>query len=81
MALPKFYLEPRKTKHDHVKNPKFAINMFYSFYGERLQYYTGIRIEAKFYKSEDNKGNPIDRSEVNKIISDSTPYAAVINLT
>jgi integrase len=78
MALPKFYLEPRKTKHDHVKNPKFAINMFYSFYGERLQYYTGIRIEAKFYKSEDNKGNPIDRSEVNKIISDSAPYAAVI---
>jgi integrase len=78
MALPKFYLEPRKTKHDQVKNPKFAINMFYSFYGERLQYYTGIRIEAKFYKVEDNKGNPIDRSEVNKIISDSAPYAAII---
>ena len=57
-----------------MKNPKLAINMFFSFYGERLQYYTGIRIEQRFYKSEDNKGKPIDRSEVNRLISDSAPY-------
>jgi integrase len=78
MALPKFYLEPRKPSHDNDKNLKLAINMFYSFYGERLQYYTGIRIDPKFYKSEDSKGNPIERSEVNKLISDNAPYAAVI---
>jgi integrase len=78
MALPKFYLEPRKPSHDNDKNLKLAINMFYSFYGERLQYYTGIRIDPKFYKTVDSKGNPIERSEVNKLISDSAPYAAVI---
>jgi integrase len=78
MALPKFYLEPRKPSHDNAKNLKLAINMFFSFYGERLQYYTGIRIDPKFYKSEDSKGNPIPRSEVNKLISDNAPYAAVI---
>lgn len=78
MALPKFYLEPRKPSHENAKNLKLAINMFYSFYGERLQYYTGIRIDPKFYKTEDSKGNPISRSEVNKLISDSAPYAAVI---
>jgi integrase len=78
MALPKFYLEPRKPSHGNDKNLKLAINMFYSFYGERLQYYTGIRIDPKFYKTVDSKGNSIERSEVNKLISDSAPYAAVI---
>lgn len=71
MALPKFYLEPRPSD-------KKAINMFYSFYGDRLQYYCGIRIDPKFYREKDSKGNPIDRSDVNKLISDSTPYAAQI---
>lgn len=80
MALPKFYLEPRKPKHDQEKNLKLAINMFYSFYGERLQYYTGIRIDPKFYKTVDSKGSQIDRGEVSKLISDSAPYAAVIKM-
>jgi len=78
MALPKFYLEPRKLKHDQDTNLKMAINMFFSFYGERLQYYTGIRIDPKFYKTTDGKGKPIERSDINKLISDSAPYAAVI---
>ncbi len=73
MALPKFYLETRKTN-----NGKKPINMFYSIYGSRLQYFTGIRIEEKFYKSVDSKGKPMDRSEVNKLISDSAPYSAQI---
>lgn len=73
MASPKFYLEPRKTA-----NGKQPINMFYSFYGQRLQYYCGHRIEPKFYKVKDGKGNPIDRSDVNKIISDSAPYSTQI---
>jgi len=73
MALPKFYLEPRKTP-----NGKQPINMFFSIYGQRLQYYTGVRIDPKFYKEKDSKGNAIDRSDVNKIISDSAPYATQI---
>lgn len=71
MALPKFYLEPRPSD-------KKAINMFYSFYGDRLQYYCGVRIDPKFYRETDSKGNPTDRSDVNKLISDSAPYAAQI---
>jgi len=77
MALPKFYLEPRKAQHEKEKNLKLAINMFFSFYGERLQYYTGIRLEPRFYRTEDSKGNPIDRSDVNKLISDNASYAAI----
>ena len=78
MALPKFYLEPRKPKHDQESNLKMAINMFFSFYGERLQYYTGVRIDPKYYKTTDGKGKAIDRSDINRLISDSAPYAAVI---
>jgi integrase len=77
MALPKFYLEPRKPKQDQTKHLKLAINMFYSFYGERLQYYTGVRIDPKFYKSG-TETKPTDKSDVNKLISDSAPYASVI---
>jgi hypothetical protein len=73
MALPKFYIEPRPSA-----NGKQPINMFYSFSGQRLQYYTGIRIDPKFYKSVDGKGNAIDKTDVGKLISDSAPYANVI---
>eukprot|EP01136_Pigoraptor_vietnamica_P003223 Opistho-1_new@32197 len=73
MALPKFYLESRKST-----TGRKPINMFYSIYGQRLQYFCGVRLEEKFYKSVDSKGKPIDRSDVNKIISDAAPYAAQI---
>ncbi|MBB4108353.1 tyrosine-type recombinase/integrase [Pedobacter zeae] len=73
MALPKFYLEPRKTS-----NGKQPINMFFSIYGQRLQYYTGVRIDPKFYKESDSKGNPIDRSDINKLISEAAPYSTQI---
>lgn len=73
MAFPKFYLEPRKKN-----NSTQAINMFYSFYGQRLQYYTGVRIDPKFYKATDAKGKPNDRGDVNKIISENAPYATII---
>jgi integrase len=77
MALPKFYLEPRKLKDDSMKSPKLAINMFFSFYGQRLQYYTGIRIEPKFYKAG-TAAKPTDKSDVNKLISENAPYASFI---
>lgn len=82
MALPKFYLEPRLSD-------KQAINMFYSFYGERLQYYTGVRIDPKYFKDhkmvkDPDTGKvtkislPVDRSDVNKLISESAPYATEV---
>jgi integrase len=77
MALPKFYLEQRKSKDDSAKSSKLAINMFYSFYGQRLQYYTGIRIEPRFYKAG-TAAKPTDKSDVNKLISESAPYASFI---
>jgi integrase len=77
MALPKFYLEPRKSKDDSSKSLKLAINMFYSFYGQRLQYYTGIRIEPKFYRAG-TAAKPTDKSDVNKLISESAPYSSFI---
>ena len=55
MALPKFYLEPRKSK-----NGLQSINMFYSIYGSRLQYYTGYKIDPKYYRTVNSKGEKID---------------------
>jgi integrase len=73
MAIPKFYLEPRKNQ-----SGKLAINMFYSFYGERLQYYTGIRVEPGQYNAEDSKGNLINKSDVNKLIKVPGSYGTII---
>lgn len=87
MALPVFYLEPRKNK-----SGLQPINMFYSIYGSRLQYYTGIRINPKYYlltktvAKKDSSGKstgeretiPTDRSKVSEIISDSAPGATFI---
>lgn len=68
MAKPKFYLEPRPTP-----NGKQAINMFYSFGGKRLQYYTGIRIDIKYFRPECNSSDTI------KPVKSTAPYAAQYN--
>lgn len=68
MAKPKFYLEPRPSV-DNVQ----AINMFYSFAGVRLQYYTGIRVEIKHFRPECNSSDTI------KPIKNTAPYAAQNN--
>ncbi|WP_295654685.1 site-specific integrase [uncultured Mucilaginibacter sp.] len=68
MAKPKFYLEPRPAE-----NGKQAINMFYSFNGQRLQYYTGIRIEVKYFRPECNT------SDVIKPIKSTAPFATQNN--
>ena len=87
MAAPVFYLEPRKTK-----SGLQAINMFYSVNGSRLQYYTGQRINPKYYLTtktvvkKDSNGKatnarevvPTDRSKVDEIISASAPGAKLI---
>lgn len=56
MAEIKFYLEKRKNKIDGgliVTN--VPIILFYSFNGERLQYYTGIRIDASKWDEKNMK--------------------------
>lgn len=68
MAKPKFYLEPRPTP-----NGKQAINMFYSFGGKRLQYYTGIRIDIKYFRPECNASDTI------KPIKTIAPFASQYN--
>ena len=83
MAKPKFYLDPRPTtdeKEESEKDEKSkpeeavqAINMFYSFNGQRLQYYTGIRVAIKYFRPECNKSNTI------KPIMSIAPYAEQSN--
>jgi integrase len=68
MAKPKFYLEPRPSA-----DGKQNINMFYSFNGQRLQYYTGIRIEKKYFRPECNDSNVI------KPIKTTAPYSSQDN--
>lgn len=68
MAKPKFYLEPRPSTGD-----KQAINIFYSFNGTRLQYYTGIRIDIKYFRPECNTSDTI------KPIKNTAPFAAQLN--
>ncbi len=66
MAKPKFYLEARPGDEQ-------AINMFYSFNGLRLQYYTGIRIEKKYYRNECTKSDTINP------IKSTAPFSAAYN--
>jgi len=85
MALPAFYLEPRKKELQ-------SINMSYWVNGSRLLYYTGQRINPKYYLTtktvakKDHKGKatklrdvvPTDRSKVDEIISSAAPGAKII---
>lgn len=64
MAKPKFYLEPRPSA-----DGKQAINLFYSFNGQRLQYYTGIRTDIKYFQPECNT------SHTKKPIRSIAPFA------
>lgn len=64
MAKPKFYLEPRITATGDQ-----AINMFYSFAGQRLQYYTGIRINPKYFRPECNKSDVIQPLKTTHILT------------
>lgn len=67
MATPKLYLEPRPSA-----NGKQNINLFYSFNGQRLQYYTGIRIDVKNFQLNCNTGTA-------KPIKATAPFAVQMN--
>jgi hypothetical protein len=69
MPKPKFYLEPRTLPSGEQANEQ-AINMYYSIGGgKRLQYYTGVRTEVKYFRPECNKSNSI------KPIKSIAPYS------
>lgn len=52
MAQIKFYLEKRGDRETNI-----PILMAYSFHGQRLIYYTGVRVDKKFYTPNYWKGN------------------------
>lgn len=54
MSKPKFYLDSYVGSTGDQ-----AINMFYSFSSQRLQYYTGISTNKKFFRPECNKSTTI----------------------
>jgi len=56
MAIPKFYLEGRSDRKTNI-----PIILRYSFHGMRFEYYTGIRVDKKYYIPEywKKSGKPI----------------------
>jgi len=52
MAQVKFYLEKRGDRESNI-----PVLMAYSFHGQRLIYYTGVRVDKKFYTPNYWKGN------------------------
>lgn len=67
MAQAKFYLEARKVKKtekdkenqelEKFRDKNIPILLSYSFHGQRLIYYTGLRVDKKHYTPEYWKGN------------------------
>ena len=69
MAEIKFYLEKRKdSATGEINEQNVPIILFYSFNGKRLQYYTGMRIDASKWDEENMKVSKgyADASEINR---------------
>ena len=69
MAEIKFYLEKRKDKKTgELITANVPIFLFFSFSGQRLQYYTGLRIDAHKWDAENMKAkrNFAETSEINR---------------
>lgn len=49
MASAKFYLEKRRTPSGEIRSEKVPIYLFFSFNGRRFQFYTGERIDFKYW--------------------------------
>jgi hypothetical protein len=58
-----FYLEKRKDKSGNLIEKDMAINLFFSFDGKRMQFYTGRRIDLKKWESESQR---VKRNNINK---------------
>lgn len=69
MAEVKFYLEKRKDKKTgRIITENVPLFLFYSFNGQRLQYYTGLRIDAAKWSEETMKvkKNFSEAAEINR---------------
>jgi hypothetical protein len=60
-----FYLEKRKDKSGNLIEKDMAINLFFSFDGKRMQFYTGRRIDLKKWESESQR---VKRNNINTIV-------------
>lgn len=76
MAIPKIYLEKRKGESGSTITKDVPLLLFYSFSGKRLQYYTGQRIDSKYYVKDYWKSgkDPVkaaapDATNINNILS------------
>lgn len=64
----KFYLEKRKDKSGELITHNVPVNLFFSYGNGRLQYYTGIRIDAQLWdeKTMKPKRNAEGVAEINR---------------
>lgn len=58
-----FYLEKRKDESGNLIDKDMAINLFFSFDGKRMQFYSGRRIDLKKWDSESQR---VKRNNTNK---------------
>jgi len=72
MALVKFYLEKRGDRETNI-----PVLMVYSFHGQRLIYYTGLRVDKKFYNEEYWKGT--EKGNKKQPIKANAPKADYLN--
>lgn len=82
MAEVKYYLEKRKDKATgDINKANVPILLFYSFNGKRLQYYTGLRIDAHKWdeSSMTVKKNFSEASEINKDLRSFTAKIEAIH--
>lgn len=49
MASAKFYIEKRRNSKGKIKIERVPIYLYFSYNGKRFQYYTGERIDSKFW--------------------------------
>ncbi len=58
MASAKFYIEKRRNITGVLRVEKVPIYLFFSFNGKRFQYYTGERIDAKYWDERKHRVKP-----------------------
>ncbi|KGE14565.1 site-specific integrase [Sphingobacterium deserti] len=76
MAIPKIYFQQKTNEKDG------QLYLYYSFFGKRLKYYTGFRIEQKFFNKDYFKSNtkkPVKNSylysdQVNDVLADMASF-------
>lgn len=55
MASAKFYIEKRRNASGEIRTEKVPIYLFFSFNGKRFQYYTGERIDTRYWDDKKHR--------------------------